>query len=167
MRSPFRFVAGASAYAWQNDGDRNLFTDDGASSSSTLADVERVRGVELSGGLRGHGLSIDAAWQRIASHTIDTAFDGGLYQDGLARFYSSSLEAGYMVLPGRLEVLGAFDTLDVASRSSTALRPAFGVNWYVYQHRLKFQFMHRETFNVLGVRDARAHNTTAQAQLAF
>jgi hypothetical protein len=55
----------------------------------------------------------------------------------------------------------------VEALDAVAWRAAAGLNWYVYRHRLKFQFMHREAFNDLGVRDARARATYLQAQVGF
>jgi len=166
-RSPLRVAIGAGAYSWKNDGDRNLYTTDGAATSAVFADADRARGLEVSGGLRGHGFSVDASWHRIDAHTVDAAFTGGIYAHGDAVFHVTGIEAGYMLIRGRLEVLGGFDTADVAARPSTVRRPAFGANWYVNQHRLKFQVMQRETFNALGTRGARIHATIVQAQMIF
>jgi phosphate-selective porin OprO/OprP len=162
-----RVVAGIGAYIWQNDGDRNLNTIDGIGTSSTFADLDEARAVELSVGVRGHRFSLDAAWDRISGRTIDPAFSGGLYRDGNTVLYQAAVEAGYMVVPGRLEVLGAMDSLDITARTALAYRPAFGLNWYLHQHRLKMSFMHRENFNVLGIAGARGGATFAQAQIAF
>jgi phosphate-selective porin OprO/OprP len=166
-RSPLRIAVGAGAYVWHNDGDRTLFTTDGTGTSTVFADADDAQGVEVSGGLRGHGFSLDASWQRISARTIDPALTAGIYQRGEAVFQVTGFEGGYMVLPRKLEVLGSFDTLDIAARPSLAYRPAFGANWYLNQHRLKFQFMHRETFDALGARGVRGHATTPQTQLAF
>jgi hypothetical protein len=166
-RSALRLAVGAGAYAWHNDGDRNLFTADGTSTSTLFADADDARGLEISGGLRGYGFSLDASWQRISASTIDSRVNAGIYQNGAAVFHVTGVEGGYMAIAGKLELLGSFDTLDIAARSSIAYRPAFGANWYVNQHRLKFQFMHREAFNVLGARGVRGHTTTVQTQLYF
>ena len=162
-----RVVAGIGAYAWQNDGDRNLNTIDGIGTSSTLADLDEARAVELSLGLRGHRLSLDAAWDRISGRTIDPVFSGGLYRDGRTVLYQAAVEAGYMVVPGRLEVLGAMDSLDISARTALAYRPAFGLNWYLHGYRLRMSFMHRENMNVLGIPGARGRGTFVQAQIAF
>ena len=45
-RGPLRVVVGAGAYVWQNDGDRNLFTTDGAATSTVFADADQAQGVE-------------------------------------------------------------------------------------------------------------------------
>jgi hypothetical protein len=92
---------------------------------------------------------------KIEAHTIDAGFTGGIYEGGDAAFQVAGVESGYMAVPGKLEILGGFDTIDIAARPALAYRPSFGANWYVNQHRLKFQFTHREAFNVLGVRGVR------------
>jgi hypothetical protein len=165
-RSPLQVAVGAGAYTWHNDGDRNLSPASGAG-STLLADASQAQGIEISGGLRGQGLSIDAAWQRISASTVDGDVTAGVYRDGEAVFQVTGVEGGYMLIPGKLELLGGFDTLDIAARPALAYRPSVGANWYVNQHRLKFQFVHRETFNALGQRGVRAHRTTLQTQLVF
>jgi hypothetical protein len=65
------------------------------------------------------------------------------------------------------EIIGAFDVPDISGRDALAKRPVFGINYYVMQHRLKFQFMQRETFNVLGISDERSHSTFVQAQFIY
>ena len=76
-------------------------------------------------------------------------------------------EAGYMVVPRKLELLAGADSLSIAARDALAYRISVGTNWYMNGHRLKVGVMHRQSFNVLGVRDARAHGTHVQAQVAF
>ena len=159
-------IAGG-AYHWANDGDKNPSTVDGHSTSPTTADLERATGFELSGALRAPRLSVDAELHRITGHTVDTGFSGGLYRDGQTRLIKSSIEAGYMLLLPHFEVLGTVDSLAVDAFESVIWRAAAGVNWYVYRHRLKFQFMQRETFNDLDVRGARASATYLQAQIMF
>jgi hypothetical protein len=158
---------GGGAYYWVNDGDNNLFTVDGASTSHSAADLDRATGLELSGGVRAPRLSIDAELHRITGRTIDPAFTGGLYHAGRTRLIKSSIEAGYMLAPPHLELLGGVESLDVDAYDSVSWRPAAGVNWYVYRHRLKFQFMQRETLNELGVRGVHGHATYVQAQIMF
>ncbi|HET7220138.1 MAG TPA: porin [Vicinamibacterales bacterium] len=166
-RGPFRVMGGLSAYAWTNDGDRNLFTRDGVSSSPTFADLDAAQAVEVSGGLRGHGVSVDAAWSRVQGETIDPQFTGGIYVDGRASLHETAVEAGYMVILSRLEALASLDSLAIDARSATAYRPSFGAVWYVDGHRLKFSAMHRQSVNVLGVRGARGRQTYLQAQYGF
>jgi hypothetical protein len=166
-RGPLRVVVGAGAYRWQNDGDRNLFTTGGVATSAVFADADQAHGVEISAGLRGQGFSLDTSWQRTAARTLDAGFTGGIYQDGDAVLHVTGVESGYMAVPGTLEILAGFDTVDIAARPALAYRPSVGASWYVNQHRLKFQFTHREAFNVLGIDGVRGRTTTLQAQLYF
>lgn len=159
-------IAGG-AYHWANDGDNNPDTVDGHSTSPTAADLDSATGFELSGAVRAPHLSLDAELHKVTGHTVHTAFSGGLYRDGQTRLITSSIEAGYMLLLPHLEVLGVVDSLAVEASESLTWRAAAGLNWYVYRHRLKFQFMQRGTFNDVGIHGARAHATYLQAQIMF
>jgi hypothetical protein len=166
-RGAFRKMAGLAAYAWKNTGGRNLNTMSGRSTSTLLADLDMARAVELDSGIRGHGLSIDLAWSRISGRTLDPTFTRGIYHAGHTVLQQLGSEAGYMVLPRTLELLAGADSMSIAARDTLAYRLSVGTNWYMNGHRLKVGVMHRESFNVLGVRDARAHTTHVQAQVAF
>jgi hypothetical protein len=167
VRGPFRVMTAAAAYAWTNDGDRNTVTENGASTSTTRADLDSARAFEVSTGVRGHGLSLDAAWSRTSGSTIDHGFTGGLYVQGRAVMHQFGAEGGYMIVPGRLEIIAAFDTLATDARDAVTYRPSVGAAWYLDGHRLKLSAQHRETKNLLGIRDARTHATYAQMQFAF
>jgi hypothetical protein len=162
-----RVAIGAATYWWINDGDRNLYTVDDVSTSTENADLDRSFGLEVSGGLRASRVSVDAEFHRVTGDTIDPLFTGGLFDAGHTRLFKYAVECGYMIVPARVEVVGAFDLLDISARDAFAKRPAFGLNYYVMQHRLKFQVMHRETFNVLGVSGERSHATFVQAQFIY
>lgn len=166
-RGPWRMMAGLASYVWRNDGDRNPFTEDGQSTSGEFADLDSAAAVELSAGVRGRGLSTDVAWTRTGATLLDRGFDGGLYTAGRAALQQFSTEAGLMIVPRRLEALGAVDSLSIAARPSIAYRTSLGMNWYMNGHRLKISAMHREHFNVRGETSARAHTTYVQAQFAF
>ena len=164
----FRYTVAAATYYWRNDGDRNIYTDDdGHALDSDAVDLQDAVGFELSGAIRAPRTSIDIEFQRVSGTTVDSAFTGGIYRDGSTRLYKSGLEAGYMVIPARVEVLGGFATLAIRDRDALAYQPAVGLAWYLAQHRLKFQFMHREEFNAMGISGDRARATYAQAQFVF
>jgi hypothetical protein len=112
-------------------------------------------------------VSVDAEFHRVTGDTLDPLFTGGLFDAGHTRLFKYAVECGFMIVPARVEVVGAFDLLDISARDAFAKRPAFGLNYYVMQHRLKFQVMHRETFNVLGVSGERSHSTFVQAQFIY
>jgi hypothetical protein len=161
------FTVATGAYYWHNDGDNNPYTAGGRSSSTTLADLHNALSIEVSGAVRAPRLSLDAELHRTTGSTIDPMFTGGLYHVGHARLVKASLESGYMLLAGRLEALGAIDRLDADAYEAVIWRPTLGLNWYFLRHRLKFQFMHRETFNPLGERGRHARETLLQAHIGF
>lgn len=166
-RGAFRVMGALSTYVWRNNGDRNLFTRDGASSSAVFADLGSANAVEASTGIRGHGFSVDGAWSRVEGSTIDPHFTGGIFVGGHTSMHQTAAEAGYMAIASRLELVGGVDSLAIHNRPSIAYRPSAGVVWYIDRHRLKFSATHRESFNVLGSRHARARQTYLQAQYSF
>ena len=159
-RGPVRLTAGVAAYGWWNDGDVRAGEGGGA-------EAARASGLELSGALRGQGLSVDAEFERITAAARPGSTDGGIYAGGEAAIRKASIEAGYMVLRERLEALAAIDEADTRTFDRPWRRAAAGVNWYVRRHALKFSLMHREGFNHLGVRGRRSRATYLQSQLAF
>jgi hypothetical protein len=160
-----RVTIGAGALTWRNDGDRNLNPE--PDPLGLRADKEAVNGLEISGGLRGRRISVDCEYERVTATTVLPGFSGGLYQAGHARLHKASLEAGYMVLPQHLEIVGAIDQLSADTFESPSRRAAAGVSWYVDGHRLRFQLMHRLTVNDRGISGARRQTSALQAQIAF
>lgn len=165
--SGWKFSTALAAYAWHNDGDSNLYTDHGLSTSSSRADASDVRAIEVSGGVRGHRLSIDAEFEHVTSHALDTRFSGGLYEAGLAVVSKAGVEAGCMLVPRRLEVVGSADVASAGTYDRPWRRVATGLSWYVDGHDLKFQVMQRLSRDDRGVDHARSSATYVQAQFAF
>lgn len=163
----WKYGAAIAAYAWHNDGDRNLFTSDGAATSTTLADTANARGFEASAALRGHGWSIDTEFERITSHTVDPTLTAGLYEDGDASLVKASVEAGRMLIPRRFELVGAYDVVNAGTYDRPWQRFAAGASWYALGHNVKFQIMHRRSHDDRGIRGVRINTTFAQAQFAF
>src|SRR5262249_22620230 len=59
----WRAIVSTAAYGWWNDGNSNPFTMNGVSTSTTQADLNRAYGAEVSGGVRGFGVSADMEYQ--------------------------------------------------------------------------------------------------------
>jgi hypothetical protein len=131
------------------------------------ADASNVRGLEASAALRGHGWSVDAEVERIASHAIDRTFNGGLYAEGDATIVKASIEAGRMLIPRHLEAVGAYDVANAGTYDRPWQRAAAGLSWYAAGHNVKFQIMHRVSHDDRGITGARVTTTFAQAQFAF
>lgn len=163
----WKYSVALAGYAWTNDGDRNLYTLDGRSTSAGHADTSDVKGLEMSAGVRGHRLSMDAELERIESHSIDTRFTGGLYKRGEAVLLKGSVEAGYMVIARRLEVVAAYDAVNAGTYDRPWQRVATGLNWYSAEHAVKFQIMHRVSRDDRGVPGASIAATFVQAQAGF
>jgi Phosphate-selective porin O and P len=164
----FRYAVAAATYYWRNDSDRNLYTDDdGHAIDADTVDLQDAVGFELSGAIRAPRTSIDLEFQRVSGSTVDSTFTGGIYTNGSTRLYKLGVEAGFMVIAPKLELLGGVSTLAIRDRVAVAYQPAVGLAWYLAQHRLKFQFMHREDFNAMGISGDRGRATFVQAQYVF
>ena len=102
-RGALTVVAAVAAYSWRSgEGEPRQ--------QAGTVDADHVRGLEFSGGVRGHGVSIDAEFEHIAAAAMDRDVTLGLYVDGRAAIDKMSVEGGYMVIPRRLEPLLGFDT---------------------------------------------------------
>lgn len=160
-RGALRVSLGAGAYGWWNDGDAERH-------AAEFVDADRVRGLEVSGGLRRSGLSVDAEFEHIVARALGGAATTGLYRRGEAVIAKGSVETGYMLLPRRLDALIGFEAVDAAAFGDTLWwRMGPGMNFYVRSHNLKFSFMHRESFNDRGTPRARSRTTYLQAQFLF
>lgn len=160
-----RFVLSAAAYRWTNDGSENRYSGTGLSIGSGLADLDRSRGVELSGGLRGRGLSADAELHWIHGETVEPTYSGGIYERGEANLTKLSVQSGYLVFRDRLEVVGGFDRLNAATYSSSWKRIAMGGT--VYFKRLKLQVNYLLHFAFFGVAGDNPRAIVTQLQLLF
>jgi hypothetical protein len=72
-----------------------------------------------------------------------------------------------MIRRERVELLASADVTGADAYPRPWRRGALGLNWYVHGHDLKFQVMHRESWNADGIAGARAHATHLQAQIGF
>jgi hypothetical protein len=162
-----RFAAAAAAYRWSNDGSRNVYTENGRSIREDVADLDHSHGVEVSGAMRGRGLSADAEIQGVRGQTTDRTFEGGLYDGGRAALSKLSLQSGYIVLPERVEIVGGFDRLDAETYGSAWKRLSLGATYYWKRQQLKLQgnyILHWSFFGAAGD-DPRAIVT--QLQIVF
>ena len=159
-RGPLRFVINAAAYRWTNDHDVRP-------QGAGALNADQMSAVEISGGLRGAGLSVDAEYHRVGAQSDDRTFSDGLYLAGDADAHKASLEAGYLLWRKHLEITAALDTLDAETFDDPWQRASLGMNWYVNGHALKFSVMHRESFNTGGLRNVRSRATYLQSHFTF
>ena len=109
--------------------------------------------VEISGGLRLAGLSVDAEYQRDrrAGPKILWSRTDCMSPVKPLRI-KASVEAGYMLWRNHLEATARSTPWTVTRSPKPWQRASVGMNWYVNGHALKFSVMHRESFNTNGRR---------------
>lgn len=138
FHSPFwRMLVSTAAYGWWNDGTSNPYTVDGASTSTTNADLDRAYGVEVSSGLRGHGFSGNVEYQFVRGDLLARAFTGGLYADGRTNLNKLLVSTGYM-LPCDVEPVVAWSAVDATGFRQALTQTTVGVNWYVKKYGVRF-----------------------------
>lgn len=163
----WKLAFATAAFTWSNDGDNDTYTENGVAIGSSRADLDSASGFELAAGLRGHGFSADAQYQSIDADTVDGAFGGGLFVAGSTTLEQLTFEAGYTLIPNRLEIVGGYENQDADGYLDTWTRHSVGLNWFVDRHKLKGQLTWRMGENLDGVPGADADELFAQIQLAF
>ncbi len=73
----FKTTWSLAGYAWHNDGSNNRFTTAGIALDPTRADLDSASGLEVSGGLRGRGVTLDWQLNLIRGETVAESFNGG------------------------------------------------------------------------------------------
>jgi hypothetical protein len=133
----WRAMVSTAAYGWINDGNSNPFTLNGVSTSTTQADLDRAFGVEVSGGVRGYGLSADVEYQYGHGDLLARDFTGGLYVNGQTNMNKFAAIGGYM-LPRNVELVGAWSVVGASGFERALTETKVGVNWYVMKYGLRF-----------------------------
>lgn len=167
----WKFNVSLAAFTWDNDDDNNTFTDDSDAITPEgiaegKADLDSADGVELSAGVRGRGFSADAEYHMISGDTVDSSFTGGLYEDGETDLDILAFEGGYL-LPGNVELVAGWDSLDADNYDEAWERTSFGVNWYWNKHKAKIQASYRMSENFEGADDLDRDELFAQVQFVF
>src|SRR5262249_22140682 len=133
----WRMMVSTAAYGWINDGNSNPFTLNGVSTSTTQADLNTAYAVEVSGGIRGYGLSADVEYQFGHGDLIDRAFTGGLYVNGRTNMNKFLVNGGYM-LPRDVELVAAWSSVGASGFERALTETKVGVNWYVMKYSVRF-----------------------------
>ncbi len=163
-----KFNFSLAAFTWTNDDDNNTYTNAlGLSTSSSKADLDSAEGFEISAGLRGRGLSIDAEYQLISADTLDSSFTGGVYRDGTTDLDKFQIEGGYMLPGNRFELVAAWEMLDADNYQDTWEATELGVNYFWNKHKTKVQFTYRMGENLLGVSGDDTDTLFVQFQYVF
>jgi hypothetical protein len=163
----WRFNVSLAAYGWTNDNDNDTYTNDGVGNNPDKADLDSANGIEVSAGVRGHGLSADVEFQRVSGDTVDRAFTGGLYLNGTTDLDIFAIETGYMLPGNHVELVLGWDTLDASNYGDAWARTRAGVNWFWNKHKAKIQISYRKSDNYLGEAGVDADAITTQMQFVF
>ncbi|PCJ85671.1 MAG: hypothetical protein COA54_10770 [Thiotrichaceae bacterium] len=153
---------GIAAYTWSNDDDNNTLTP-GATSK---ADIDSVTGLEVSGAFRTAGFSIDAQYNSFDADTVESAFTGGLYENGSTTLTNASIEGGYMI-NNTIEVVAGYQTQDADGYATEWNRSSVGVNWFINKHDTKVQLSYRMGENLNGVENKDEDELFLQTQFVF
>jgi len=153
-------VFGLAGYNWQSDGNNQ-------DAERENKDLEEVTGIELSGGLRGGGFSFDAEYNIIDALLVETDITDGLYQDSRTTLNIFAIKGGYMVLPGKVEVVAGYDTQNADGYDKNWTQTSIGANYFVRNHDIKYQLTYRMGENVDGEAGSDLDELFVQAQYMF
>ncbi len=163
-----KFNFSLAAFSWENDGDNNTRTAaNGRSTSSSKADLDGAEGFEISAGLRGKGVSIDAEYHLVSGDTVDSTFTGGLYRNGSTDLDKFQVEGGYIFQGNRFELAGKWEMIDADNYQDAWEATEVGLNYFWNKHKAKVQLTYRMGENVFGVRGSDRDRTFLQFQYVF
>lgn len=163
-----RYSVGVAGYVWENDGNNNRFTDGGEALDPLRADMDLATGIELSGGVRGRGITLDWEYNRIETEAVVNGFTGGLYRDGEAELDVAAVEGAYWLAGTPIELGGALsrvqaDTYEDEWDTATAV-----VNIQLRERLgMKLQISHSWIYNQRGMPGDDFRETRVQIQYVW
>jgi hypothetical protein len=107
-----KYTFSLAGYVWENDGSNNRFTEGGSSVDPERPSLDAATGVELSGGLRGRGISLDWQVNSIRGETVAENFTGGIYVGGETTLEAAAVEGSYWFGRSPVELGAALSQLD-------------------------------------------------------
>ena len=154
----WRAVVGVAAYRWWNDGDRP---------ADAGVDLGSSRALEVSGGLRGHGVSVDAEFEPVHATARTEVAPGGIFDGRVAALRKGSVEGSYMVVNHRLELAAGVDVLGASGYARAWRRTSVGANWFLHERAVELQMTCRRGANVSGDPGSSLNETFVQLIMAF
>lgn len=151
-------------YAWWNQDGNNGFCRD--PDPTNCVDLQNAFGMEVSAGVRGHGLSADVEYQLIRGHAIDDEYTGGLYVAGRTWLHKATANAGYMVVNEHLELVAGWSILDATRYAVPWNRVIVGLNGFVKGPHVRFSVDYAREIHVSGTSD-HANVLRTQAQFSW
>ena len=151
-----RLVLGAAAYVWNNDNDITVSSED----------VDTVTALEISGGFRSRGFSIDAQYNTFDSELLDATHTGGLYRNGKTTMENAAIEGGYM-FNNSIELVAGYQSQDADNYATSWNRSSLGGNWFIKGNDIKVQLTYRIGENLDGVSGKDKDEIFLQTQFDF
>jgi hypothetical protein len=152
-----KMTIGVAVFGWQNDGDNE----------ANAASIDEVEAYEVSAALRVAGVSVDAEYNNFDVDTSNSAFTGGLYQNGQTELENWAVEGGYMVVKNLLELVAGYQSQDADGYNDEWTRASAGVNWFIHKHDVKVQATFRSNDSVNGVKGDDEDEWFVQGQYVF
>lgn len=146
-----------AGFSWNNDDDNN-----GSANS-----LDNVSGLELSLAFRSSGFSVDVEFNKFEADAVNPALTSGLYVNGSTTLENWSVEAGYMFMPKKMELVLGVSGQDADGYADEWTRTTIGLNYYVKKHNIKYQLSYRQNENIDGVIGSDSDEVFLQAQFVF
>lgn len=172
QRGSFNYALEAAAFYWTNNDNRLSYTDEDESGNKICnnekkCDLDTATGWELSGGIRGRGLSVDLEYNQVAGEMIANNVNSGMYVNGETTIKKWQLEGGYMLANIPLEFVYKRDSMDADGYEKKWYANDLGVNYFFNQHKAKVQFLYRMESNVNGADGDDRNQFVMQWQFVF
>ena len=170
-RGSFNYAIEAAAFAWTNNDNELTYTDvvDGVQvcNNAKRCDLDSANGWELSGGIRGHGLSADLEYNQVFGEMIAENVNAGMYVDSETTIKKWQLEGGYMLKNVPVEIVYKRDSMDTDGYQKKWYANDIGINYFFNQHKAKAQLVYRMESNVNGQDGDDRNQLVMQWQFVF
>lgn len=159
-----------AAFSWANDDDHKNFDvhEETGQETRSHKDVDTVTGFEVSAGIRGRGVSLDAQYNTFDSD-LENGKSGvdGIYKNGETTLKNYAIEGGYMLVPSKFELVAGYQSQDADGYDSPWNRTSVGANYFIDGHNIKYQVSYRMGENKDGVNNKDCDELFVQAQYVF
>jgi hypothetical protein len=171
-RGAFGYAIEAAAFSWTSNTNRLPYTEEDENgnkvcTSSSKCDLDDASGWELSGGIRGRGLSADLEYNEVKGTMFDRTVNSGMYVNGETTIKKWQLEGGYMLANTPIEFVAKWDSMDTDGYEKEWSAWDLGVNYFFNKHKAKVQFLYRNESNIAGDPDLNGNQFVMQWQFVF
>jgi len=171
-RGALKFTVEGASFTWTNNDNRLTYTDEDENgkpicNNEKKCDLDDATGWEISGGMRGHGFSVDLEYNQVEGNMIADNVNSGMYVNGETTIKKWQLEGGYMLGNLPLEFVYKRDSMDTDGYEKKWYANDLGVNYFFNKHKAKVQFLYRMESNVNGADGDDRNQFVMQWQFVF